>query len=443
MSVVRRSRLKSNQFAYLTASAFWVPILFHITPNALAAQSSPASMTVSVGTYNGSVADLVNASEGRVVNLYTNRKGNLTATFKISASQLSSNLILNARFLQFTGTDTFAYQVLNSTGYYTTVGSTSGASNTYKSLSYPLPAGSVVNGVVTIRLISSAGAGDCNLDFLSVADSGVSPSPSPSTSPKPSPSPSPSTSPSPSPSPSPTPTSSSSALSIPAGTKWYWQLQGTVNTGVAAKVYDIDLYDNSASTFSALKQSGHTVICYFSAGTWENWRPDANLFPASALGSNVSGWQGEKWLDVRDSTVRSIMAQRMDLAKSKGCDGLEPDNVDGYSNKSGFPLTMQDQINFNTFLADQAHARGMIVALKNSTDLVSSLVSKFDFAVVEECFRYNECSAYTPFISEGKAVLNAEYTSYSSSVCSQAASLKFSTVFYNLNLDGTVYNPCP
>jgi hypothetical protein len=133
----------------------------------------------------------------------------------------------------------------------------------------------------------------------------------------------------------------------------------------------------------------------------------------------------------------------MDMAKSKGCDGLEPDNVDGYANKSGFPLTSADQINYNTFLADQAHARGMIVALKNATDLVSSLVSKFDFAVVEECFRYNECSMYSPFIQQNKAVLNAEYTSYSSSICTEAASLKFSTAFYNLNLDGTKFQPCP
>jgi hypothetical protein len=88
------------------------------------------------------------------------------------------------------------------------------------------------------------------------------------------------------------------------------------------------------------------------------------------------------------------MTARIDLAKSKGCDGLEPDNVDGYSNKSGFPLTAQDQISFDAFLADQAHARGLIVALKNSTDLDISLVAKYDLAVVEECFKYNKCSAY-------------------------------------------------
>ncbi len=230
--------------------------------------------------------------------------------------------------------------------------------------------------------------------------------------------------------------------SIPAGTSWYWQLQGAINMTVAAKVYDIDLFDVEQSTYSALKLQGHKVICYFSAGTYEDWRPDASQFPASSLGNGL-GWPGEKWLDVRNATVRQIMVARLDMAKNKGCDGLEPDNVDGYANNSGFNFTQQDQVNYLTFLADQAHARGMTIALKNATDLVSSLVSKFDFAVVEECFKYNECEAYSPFIAQNKAVLNAEYSSYSAATCTKAKALGFSTVFFNLDLDGRVYNPCP
>ena len=240
--------------------------------------------------------------------------------------------------------------------------------------------------------------------------------------------------------PPPPPTSGSTAL--PAGISWYWQLQGAINMTVQAKVYDIDLFDVEQSTFTALKLQGHQVICYFSAGTYENWRSDASQFPTASLGNGL-GWPGEKWLDVRNTTVRQIMVARMDLAKSKGCDGLEPDNVDGYANNSGFNLTQQDQVNYLTFLADQAHARGMTIALKNATDLVGSLVSKFDFAVVEECFKYNECEAYSPFIAQNKAVLNAEYSSFSTAICTKAKSLGFSTVFFNLDLDGRVYNPCP
>jgi hypothetical protein len=383
-------------------------------------------MAVSTGSSNGGVAALAQANEGNVVNLYTNSKGNLSVTFKYSASGLSSSLNLSGQLQQLTSSDTFTFQTQNASGIWSNIGSTT-AGTSYKSVSFAVPSTAIVNGGVSVRLISSSGANDINLDQLILTDAGNSTTTTTTTTTT---------------IPSPTTTLPVSS-GLPAGTKWYWQLSGTVNTSVAANVYDIDVFDNSASTIASLKAAGHKVICYFSAGTYENWRPDASQFPSSALGSNVSGWAGEKWLDVRNSTVRSIMSQRMDMAKSKGCDGLEPDNVDGYANKSGFPLTSADQINYNTFLADQAHARGMIVALKNATDLVSSLVSKFDFAIVEECFRYKECSMYSPFVQQNKAVLNAEYTSYSSSICSQAASLKFSTVFYNLNLDGTKYQPCP
>jgi hypothetical protein len=229
---------------------------------------------------------------------------------------------------------------------------------------------------------------------------------------------------------------------IPAGTSWYWQLQGALNLNQTAKVYDVDLFDQTAATFSSLKTAQRIVICYFSAGTYEDWRPDEKQFPANTLGNGL-GWPGEKWLDVRNGTVRNIMLSRLDLAKSKGCDGVEPDNVDGYANNSGFNLSKQDQINFLTFLANESHKRGMTIALKNATDLVTTLVSSFDFAVVEECFKYNECEAYSPFILQNKAVLNAEYSAYSTSICSRAKTLKFSTVFFNLDLNGTVYNPCP
>jgi hypothetical protein len=485
-------RISATTTAFTFASGLALVVGF--ASSATAAQSTPTSMTISPGTYAGTVGNLALANDGKIVNLYTNRKGNLAATFQFSASGLSTSLMLNASFLQLTGSDIFSFQVKNSSGAYINLGSTSGSASTYKALSFPLPSTAVVNGGITVRLISNAGSSDCNLDFLAITDSGVSPAPSTmptissfkassiniiagqistlswavsnATSLQLNPgsfnvtgisslavSPSANT--------TYTLTAVNSAgsvtqslsinisastiagITVPAGTKWNLQLQGTVNTKVVAKLYDIDMFDNSSALFASLKQSGHTVICYFSAGTYENWRSDANQFPTSAIGNKVSGWAGENWLDVRDTTVRQIMTNRMDLAKSKGCDGIDPDNVDGYSNNSGFPLTMQDQINFNTFLADQAHARGMVIALKNSTNLVTALVNKFDFAVVEQCFDYNECSAYSPFINQNKAVLEAEYISYSSSICSQAASLNFSTVFYNLNLDGTVYNPCP
>jgi hypothetical protein len=202
-------------------------------------------------------------------------------------------------------------------------------------------------------------------------------------------------------------------------------------------MYDIDLFDAPQATIDSLRSAGKKVICYFSAGTRENWRPDANQFPAGSYGSAVSGWPGENWLDVRSSAVRSIMLARMDLASSKRCDGLEPDNVDGYTNNSGFPLTAADQIDYNNFLAASAHARNLSVGLKNDVDQVASLVGSFDWALNEECFKFNECSTLAPFISANKAVFQVEYgaSSLATTVCPKANAANFDTLIKNLNLD--------
>ena len=78
---------------------------------------------------------------------------------------------------------------------------------------------------------------------------------------------------------------------------------------------------------------GKKVICYFSAGSYEDWRPDASEFKKEDLGRDLDGWPGEKWLDLDSENVRRVMKGRVELAKEKGCDGVDPDNVDGYVSK--------------------------------------------------------------------------------------------------------------
>lgn len=50
--------------------------------------------------------------------------------------------------------------------------------------------------------------------------------------------------------------------------------------------------------------------------------------------------------------VWNVMARRIALAKQYGCHGVDPDNVDGYTNNPGFQLTYDNQITFNRFLAN-------------------------------------------------------------------------------------------
>lgn len=220
------------------------------------------------------------------------------------------------------------------------------------------------------------------------------------------------------------------------GTSWQWQLSGSIDTSFAVQMYDIDLFDTPQSVIDQLHAGGRVVICYFSAGSWEDWRADATDFPASVLGNQLDGWPDEKWLDIRQLDILGpLMQARLDLAVQKQCDGVEPDNVDGYTNNSGFPLTAANQLAYNIWLAEQAHSRGLSIGLKNDLGQIPQLVSYFDWALNEQCFEYTECDALTPFVDAGKAVFGVEYNLETSAFCSQANTRNFDWLKKNLVLD--------
>ena len=226
------------------------------------------------------------------------------------------------------------------------------------------------------------------------------------------------------------------------GTTWQWQLTGNVDLSVDAQMYDIDLYDNSASVVNQLHQQGRVAVCYFSAGSWEDWRPDAGAFPAEVKGKS-NGWPGEKWLDIRRLDILGpIMEARLDLCVQKGFDGIEPDNIDGYTNNTGFPLSAADQLAYNKFLANAAHARGLSIGLKNDVDQARALEPWFDFAINEECATYNECGTLSPFIAAGKAVFHVEYSGTLNGFCPTTTALGFSSMKKRLDLDAW-RQPCP
>jgi hypothetical protein len=228
------------------------------------------------------------------------------------------------------------------------------------------------------------------------------------------------------------------------GTTWYWQLQGTIDTTRDVQAYDIDLFDVPDRVITALQDAGRTVICYFSAGSYEEWRSDAGDFPAAALGEPLDGWAGERWLDVRHAGARAVLVARLDLARARGCDAVEPDNVDGYTNDTGFPLRAADQIEFLTFLANEAHARGLSIGLKNDVDQLDALEPLFDWALNEQCDEYDECGGYDVFIDAGKAVFHVEYggAALAGRVCGRTSALGLSTAIANLDLDGSRWIGC-
>lgn len=232
-------------------------------------------------------------------------------------------------------------------------------------------------------------------------------------------------------------------------TTWQWQLDKSLNLSYDVDLYDIDLIDTPPQAIEALQEQGKKVICYFSAGSYEDWRPDANQFPQAALGEPLDEWEGERWLDIRLEKVRYLMLKRLDIAQRKGCDGVEPDNMDAYSNDSGFPLTAKNQINYSRFLAKAAHRRGLAIGLKNNVEQAKALADDFDFAVNEQCFEYNECDQLKPFIQQGKPVFNAEYqkelvsdSKKAQALCKQARNLQFQTLILPLGLDDSFRISC-
>lgn len=231
----------------------------------------------------------------------------------------------------------------------------------------------------------------------------------------------------------------------PAGLTWQWQLGSALDFDVQAAVWDIDLGVHS-SVVDKLHALDAKVICYISVGSHENWRQDADQFPEEVLGNRYEGWSGERWLDIRRIDVLApIMLARLDECAAKGFDGVEPDNMEVYTNDTGFPITYEDQLRYALWLADAAHKRGLAIGQKNAPDQTRDLVDVFDFAITEDAFYYGWAAELAPYIQAGKPVFAAEYTDLPgdfAEACRRSQQLGFSTILKHRDLDAWV-EVCP
>jgi hypothetical protein len=223
---------------------------------------------------------------------------------------------------------------------------------------------------------------------------------------------------------------------------WYWQLTGAPKIE-PVQATDIDGFDNTAATVAHFHSLGQRVICYVDVGTWEDWRPDAGEFPSTVLG-NSNGWPGERWLDVRQlAALEPIMTQRFEMCQQKGFDAVEPDNMDGYENGTGFPITAAQQLAYDEWVGQEVRSLGMAVFEKNDPDQAGQLEPYFDGVIDEQCNQYSQCSSYQPYLTAGKPVLNAEYqSSLYPSFCAADESVGIMGALYASALDGSVYEPC-
>jgi hypothetical protein len=122
------------------------------------------------------------------------------------------------------------------------------------------------------------------------------------------------------------------------------------------------------------------------------------------------------------------------MCAQRGYDAVEFDNVDGYQNHTGFPLTGADQLAYDIFLANLAHKHEMSAVLKNDLNQIAKLLPYFDIALNEQCFQYSECGKLRAFVNAGKPVFGVEYRLDTTQFCPQANDMNFNFLKKKLSL---------
>jgi hypothetical protein len=209
---------------------------------------------------------------------------------------------------------------------------------------------------------------------------------------------------------------------------------------------DIDGFNTAPAKVAQLKAQGIYTVCYINAGSWESYRPDSDQYPDYLKIHYDTDWD-EWFLDVRDvfrpdSVLARILRARIKMCKDKGFDALEPDNLQNDENAGG-KITLQEQIDFNGWLADVAHEHGLAIFQKNGPDKVllrdrtgKMMVEKFDGILNEECQQYNECGPLAEYSKRGKLSLNVEYSRGLVQNCSMFNQLGVNSMKRDLNLVG-------
>ena len=245
---------------------------------------------------------------------------------------------------------------------------------------------------------------------------------------------------------------SSAGIKLPPVGKivWDWQIGAATDANivppVSAKLMDVDGFNTSATAVSNMKSHGIYTVCYINAGSWQPGYPDSGQYPSYLKIQADPNWPGEWFLDITDvfkpnSVLATILRARLAMCKSKGFDALEPDNLQNDENVSGGRITLQQQIDFNGWIADEAHTAGLAVFQKNGPDKVllkdrtgKMMVEKFDAILNEECQQFTECTSLTEYVRRGKLALDAEYSSAPN--CTTSNSLNINIIGKDLVLAG-------
>lgn len=192
-----------------------------------------------------------------------------------------------------------------------------------------------------------------------------------------------------------------------AGARFDYQLGGASPVPDGVTVVARDSTDDAPE--------GVYGICYvngFQTQPGVDW-PEDLLVRDGAGGVLVDpGWPDEHLFDLSTSTTRETVADRLGETirgcATAGYQAVEFDNLDSWTRSQG-AFGEDDAVAFATLLVERAHRAGLAAAQKNTAELGTRGRDEigFDFAVTEECDRFDECAAYSDVY--GGLVFDIEY----------------------------------
>ena len=194
---------------------------------------------------------------------------------------------------------------------------------------------------------------------------------------------------------------------LPSGTDVDYQLGGAADPAANVGIVVRDRTDPPAA--------GLFNVCYVNGfQTQPNekkfWHQHRDLLLHDADGRPVidEAW-GETLLDVRTAATRKALA-RIVGGWVRGCakhgyDAVEFDNLDSFTRSDGL-LTKRQAVRYAALLVDRAHGSGLAAGQKNLAGFDGTKIG-YDFAISEECGRYDECQRYVD--DYGDQVLMIEY----------------------------------
>ncbi|SDL96765.1 endo alpha-1,4 polygalactosaminidase [Pedobacter antarcticus] len=244
-----------------------------------------------------------------------------------------------------------------------------------------------------------------------------------------------------------TPSDKTSWWQPKAGMSFDWMLDDLQpGASFTSEIVDVDAFTTSAAQVATLHAQGKKVIAYISVGTIENDRPDVNLLPADVIGKVYPEWPNERWLNIKKlDKLKPWLNSRINMILKKGFDAIEPDDLDSYSNETGFKITLNDTKLYCDYLIKLAHENGLGIGQKNVQELSVEYSTKFDWVLTEDAFDQGWLKDVKSYIDLNKPVFVVEYTdkisekTFADEVCPASQILKYTAVLKHRNLDKWVF----